>query len=149
MNVYIGADHRGFEMKEALKGYLEGEGYSVIDMGAMEKNADDDYPDAAKAVAQRVAGEPESRGILLCGSGAGVDVAANKIKGVRATLIHQAPLARAARADDDINILALGADHIGLEQAKEVVTAFLETPFSGEERHRRRLDKIADMEKGL
>lgn len=148
MEIIIGADHRGFEMKEALKIWLETENYEVVDVGAPSFAADDDYPDYALKAAHLVVENPANRlGIVLCGSGAGVAVAANKVAGIRASLIHDAAIAQAARHDDNINVLALGADYIGLENAKKVVLAFLTTPFAGAEKYQRRLDKIEAQEK--
>ena len=136
-------------MKEGLVAWLREQGHDIHDMGALEIAANDDYPEYAQAVAKEVADDTESRGIVLCGSGTGVAVAANKVKGIRAALIHDVNIAKAARNDDDINILALGADYISLEDlptgqagAKKIITVFLETPFSGEERHLRRIGKI-------
>jgi ribose 5-phosphate isomerase B len=142
MTIYIGADHRGYAMKEGLVAWLREQGNDVHDMGAKDYTEGDDYPDYAKAVAQEVAGDTQARGIVLCGSGVGVAVSANKVTGIRAAVIHDMNIAQAARNDDDINVLALGADYISLEDAKKVVTVFLETPFSGEERHVRRIGKI-------
>lgn len=142
MTIYIGADHRGYAMKEGLVAWLREQGHDVHDMGAAEYTEGDDYPDYAKAVAQEVASDAQARGIVLCGSGVGMAVAANKIQGVRAALIHDTNIAKAARNDDDINVLALGADYISLEEAKSAASVFLETPFSGEDRHTRRIGKI-------
>ncbi len=142
MTIYIGADHRGYAMKEGLVAWLREQGHDVHDMGATEYSENDDYPDYAHIVAKEVAEDTQSRGILLCGSGTGIAVAANKIAGVRAALIHDEKIAKVARNDDDINVLALGADYIPLADAKKVITAFLETNFSGEERHVRRIEKI-------
>lgn len=147
MTIYIGADHRGYAMKEGLVAWLREQGHDVQDMGAVEIASADDYPDYAHAVAHEVGGDTESRGILLCGSGTGMAVAANKINGVRAALIHDAQIAKAGRQDDDLNVLALGADYISLEDAKEVISVFLETQFSGEERHIKRIAKISELEK--
>lgn len=147
MEIVIGADHRGFELKEFLKTWLSGEGHKVTDIGAATHEADDDYPPFAIQVAKKVAEAPTSRrGIVICGSGAGMAVAAGKTKGVRAALIHDSRLAMAARNDDDVNVLALGADYIAPEQARGVVAQFLATPFAGEERYRRRLEQISQYE---
>ena len=148
MNVYIGADHRGFAMKEGLIAWLQQQGHNVEDMGATEFTEGDDYPDYAMLVAKKVAEDTENnRGILLCGSGVGVAVAANKVAGVRAALIYDVEIAKAARNDDDINILALGSDFISLEEAQAVAATFLSIPFSGSERHARRVGKITETEK--
>lgn len=146
MNVVIGADHRGFELKETLKSWLTQEGHHVTDVGATTYNQDDDYPDFAIEVAKKVAENPDHRGIVVCGSGAGMAATADKVKGIRASLIHDAELAKAARNDDDINVLALGASFITEEHAKPVVDAFINTPFAGEERFVRRLKKIEQYE---
>lgn len=142
MTIYIGADHRGYAMKEGLVQWLQEQGHDVHDVGATEYIEGDDYPDYATLVGKEVSNDPAAIGILLCGSGVGMAVAANKEKGVRAALIHDPNIAAAARHDDDINVLSLGADYISLEDAQKVVTSFLETPFSGEERHLRRIQKL-------
>ena len=144
MKVYLGADHRGFELKEFLKEHLSE--VEIVDKGAYEINPVDDYVDFAKAVAEEVVQAPDNRGILICGSGVGVDIAANKIDGVRAGLIEEATQAKSARMDDDINILCLSADQLTAEKALEITKVFLSTPFSQEERHQRRLDKIKELE---
>ena len=147
MNIYIGADHRGFAMKEGIVAWLTQEGYMVEDMGAQEFAEGDDYPDYAVSVAQKIAQDPENtRGILLCGSGVGVAVAANKIAGVRAANIQSVDVAKTARNDDDINALCLGADLLALDEAKAIIATFLDTPFSGLERHERRVEKIKKLE---
>jgi len=147
--IYIGSDHRGYKLKEALKVYLKELNYDFEDLGAKELNPDDDYPDFALAVAKKVADQPEAgqpwagnRGILICGSGVGVDIVANKIKGIRSALCFDAKQARASRNDDDTNILSLSADYISEDLAKEILKIWLETPFSGLEHHARRVEKI-------
>lgn len=142
MKIYIGADHRGFSLKEKLKPYLEKNGYDVFDMGAAELNEKDDYPDFAKKVSENVVKDKESMGILLCGSGAGVTIAANRTRGIRAVLAHDTKILRAARADDDVNILCLGADFLSEDEAKKIIETFLKTPFGGKERHRKRIRKL-------
>lgn len=147
MEIYIAADHNGFAMKEDLKTWLQGKGYEVRDMGAEDFDADDDYPDYGIRVAEAVAENPEERfGVVLCGSGVGMAVVADKVAGIRAALIHDQEIAQAAQRDDDINVLALGASYISLDTAKEVIMAWLTTPFSGAERHERRISKIAAYE---
>lgn len=147
MEIVIGADHKGFELKQELAAWLKEMGHSVVDLGAHELVDDDDYPDFAISVSEHVAEKPqERRGVLVCGSGVGVAVTANKTKGIRAALIHDPDIARAAMRDDDINVLALGAQYIAPNKAKEVVKAWLETPFSQEDRHKRRLEKITNYE---
>ena len=145
MNIYIGADHRAFDLKEQLVAWLVQQGREVEDLNK-NNNPDDDYPDVAKSVAEKVGENTDNFGILLCGSGAGVSVAANKVKGVRSALMHNPNQVEIARADDDINVLALGADFITLEEAKKAISVFLATPFSGEARHVRRLEKISQLE---
>ena len=148
MKIYIGADHRGFELKKELKKFLIEKGYEVEDVGAFKYDKDDDYPDFARQVAERVAGDPEhSRGVLLCGSGTGMDAAANKVKGIRATLASSAQIARAARNDDDVNVISLPADFLKSQEAEEIAEIFLKTPFEAVERRVRRLQKIAEIEK--
>lgn len=129
-------------MKEGLVAWLREQAHDVHDVGAAEYAGDDDYPEYAAAVGEEVARDTQARGIVLCGSGTGVAVAANKVKGIRAALIHDEKIAHAARNDDDVNVLALGADYISIEDAKKVIAVFLETPFSGEDRHMRRIGKI-------
>ena len=140
--IYLGADHRGFGLKEKLKDLLTGLGYKFEDLGAFEYDKDDDYPDFAKAVAKKVAASPENRGILICGSGIGIAISANKIKGIRAGTILKPKQAEAAVNDEDLNILALAADFLNEGEVREIVKTFLETKFSGEERHKRRVNKI-------
>jgi ribose 5-phosphate isomerase B len=148
MEIYIAADHRGYEMKNELAAWLQQEGHTVTDLGASELNKDDDYPEYGLAVAKAVAAAPaERRGIALCGSGAGMAVAANKVPGIRAALIHDPAIAAAARQDDDTNVLALGADYVTLDTAKEVIKLWLTTPFSAAPRHQRRIDQIQDYER--
>jgi ribose 5-phosphate isomerase B len=148
MTVYLGADHRGFAQKEALKQWLIAEGYVVIDCGNFVLDPNDDNPQFAIAVAQRVQQDSDSRGIVCCGSGVGVSIAANKVKGIRCGLLFDVKQATAARKDDDINVLALASEYTDHEYAKEIVTAFLTTSFSGEERYRRRIDQIRAQEQG-
>jgi len=147
MKIYIGADHNGFEMKSSLVEWLRAEGHEVEDMGPSELDQGDDYPDYGFKVAEAVAGNGEgSYGILLCGSGVGMAVVANKVKGIRAATVHDPQIARVMQPDDNVNVLSLGASFIELDKAKEVIKAWLDTPFSEEERHVRRLGKIAEYE---
>lgn len=147
MEIYIAADHRGFKMKNELAEWLMQEGHTVTDLGAKEYNKDDDYPEYGIEVGRVVAASPDSRrGIALCGSGVGMAIAANKVPGVRAALIHDPAIAAAARRDDDTNVLALGADYVTLDTAKEVITQWVATPFSTEERHQRRINQIQSYE---
>ncbi len=145
--LYIGADHRGYNLKEALKIYLNELNYDFEDLGAKELNLDDDYPDFALAVAKKVAENPdENRGVLICGSGVGVDIVANRVKGIRSALCFDAKQAQMSRNDDNANVLSLSADFISESLAKEIVKTWLETPFSGLERHARRIEKIRKIE---
>ena len=147
MNIFIGADHRGFPMKEGLLPWLKEQGHVVEDMGAKDFSEDDDYPEYAQLVSNKVVEDAiHNRGILLCGSGIGMAVAANKISGVRAANIQSVDIAKVARNDDDITILALGSDFLSLEEAQAIVATFLDTPFSGSERHVRRIEKIKQLE---
>lgn len=150
MKIYIGTDHGGFELKEKLKDWLTENQYGVEDMGAHELVEDDDYPDFVIPVAEKVAKEQreglETLGIVVGRSGNGEAIAANKVKGVRAAVCTSVGMARKAREHNNANILVLGADYVDENLVKEMVKAFLETPFSGEERHRRRLQKIEKYE---
>lgn len=146
MKVYIGADHGGYRLKEELKVFLTAEGYEVEDMGAHSLDQQDDYPDFIFPVAQKVASQPGSRGIVLGRSGIGEAVAANKVKGIRAALCLTPEMAKKAREHGDANVLSLGADFIDVAQAEKMVLAFLKTPFSDEERHKRRIEKIKEYE---
>ncbi|HEY4497205.1 MAG TPA: RpiB/LacA/LacB family sugar-phosphate isomerase [Candidatus Paceibacterota bacterium] len=147
MKIYLGADHRGFSLKEALKRALIRDGYGVEDVGAFVQDPNDDYPDFAYAVAQKVAKTPEeNRGVLICGSGMGMDVVANKVKGIRATVAYSKESAAHARTNDDINIITLAGDVLSFDEAVKITDVFLKTPFSNEERHLRRLEKITKIE---
>ncbi|KKU89334.1 MAG: Ribose 5-phosphate isomerase B [Candidatus Wolfebacteria bacterium GW2011_GWA2_47_9b] len=128
MIIYLGADHRGFALKEELKAFLFDRGYDVVDMGNEVEEEGDDYPDFAAAVADAVSNNPvEDRGIVICGSGVGVDIVANKFIDIRSALISNSDQAKAARNDDDANVLALAADFLDADTAKAIVDAFIET----------------------
>lgn len=144
--VFIGADHRGFSDKEALKRHLVETGHEVVDQGAHELNPSDDYPDFAYPVAKAVATEPGSFGILLCGSGMGMDVVANKVRGVRATVGYSKDAIVHARSHDDINVLTLAADELEHDELFAYADAFLRTERDPAERHLRRLQKIQAIE---
>ena len=146
MKIAIGADHGGFLLKEELMKYLDGTGSAYHDMGTFSSEAVD-YPDYARAVAKALRDGSAERGILICGSGVGASVAANKFPGIRAAVCHDTFSARQGVEDDDMNILCLGARVIGPELAKELVRTFLAARFSGAERHVRRLKKIEAIEK--
>jgi ribose 5-phosphate isomerase B len=146
MIVYIGADHRGFELKESIKTFLGESGYTVNDLGNDHYDKDDDYVDFASAVSEKVRTDlVNSKGILICGSGIGMDIAANKLSQIRSSLCFSQDHAMSARNDDDANILSLPADYIDIDQAKKIISVWLQTPFSNEERHKRRLKKIGEL----
>lgn len=145
MHVIVGADHRGFKLKNELKEWLNSQGYEIEDVGPEAYDKRDDYPDFALKVAEKI--KNEDLGIVICGSGVGMAVAANKVPGIRAGLVHDPAMARVAREHDDLNVLALGSDFISVDQAKEVVKTWLETKYSGEERHTRRIKKIEEYER--
>ncbi|MBI4135069.1 MAG: RpiB/LacA/LacB family sugar-phosphate isomerase [Candidatus Sungbacteria bacterium] len=145
--IYIGADHRGYALKEALKAYLLLRGFQVEDCGAHELNIDDDYPDFASIVAEKVSENPaEHCGVSICGSGHGMDIVANKYKGVRAALCFNAGVAKQSREHEDANVLMLASDWLKERDAKEVLNIWLEAQFDGAERNVRRLRKIREVE---
>jgi len=145
MKIAIGGDHAGFHLKEELIAWLREQKHEITDFGTHSTESCD-YPDFARAVGNEVAAGKTERGLLICGSGVGTCIAANKIKGVRAAVCHDTFSARQGVEDDDMNVLCLGARVIGLELAREIVAAFLNARFSGAERHRRRLNKVLDIE---
>src|ERR1041385_2230208 len=146
MKLTIGSDHAGFELKKLLIDYLRQCGHELLDVGT-DSTAPVDYPDYSEAVALAVLQGKSERGILICGSGLGASVAANKIPGVRAGLCHDGYSAHQGVEHDDMNVLVLGARVIGVELAREIVRAFLGARFSGEERHVRRLREISEIER--
>ena len=146
MNIAIGADHAGFALKAEVAAIISGLGHDVLDLGAHEFDADDDYPDFAAPVGRAVAGGSAERGIIVCGSGVGASVAANKIPGVRAAMCHDTYSAHQGVEHDDMNVLCLGGRIIGIELVREIIAAFLAARFTGEERHRRRLSKVIALE---
>lgn len=145
MRVAIAADHAGFDLKRALVPYLGEQGYEVTDLGT-NSTAPVDYPDFSEAVGRAVVKGEAERGVLICGSGVGASVAANKIRGIRAGLCHDHYSAHQGVEHDNMNVLVLGARVIGIALAKELVSAFLGARFSGEERHVRRLAKVLGIE---
>lgn len=145
MRIAIGADHAGFDLKQIIAADLCQRGHEVIDKGT-NSTATVDYPDFAEAVGKAVIDGAAERGVIVCGSGVGASVAANKIAGVRAGLCHDTYSAHQGVEHDDMNVLVLGARVIGVELARELVDNFLAAKFSGEERHRRRLEKIKALE---
>ena len=143
MTIYVGADHRGFPLKEKVITWLRSEGHDAVDCGDTELDPNDDFPDFSFAVADKVMTDSGSRGIVICGSGGGVTIAANKVKGIRcAAAVHVSDV-KHNRKNNDINILALSADFTEDDEAKELVNAFIHTAFEEEERCVRRLNKIA------
>jgi len=146
MRIAIASDHAGFKLKQDMLKYLGELGHWVVDLGT---NSEDpvDYPDYAVAVANAVLGGTAERGVLICGSGVGASVAANKLKGIRAAVCHDTYSAHQGVEHDDMNVLVLGARVIGPALGRELVTAFLHATFSGEERHVRRLNKVRALEK--
>ena len=145
MKIALAADHAGYEMKRDLAGKLAKDGHEVLDLGT-HSSAPVDYPDYAEAVAAVLRDGQAERGIIVCGSGAGVCIAANKFPGIRAAVVHDVYTAHQAVEHDDMNVLCIGARVIGVNLAREIVEAFLRAAFSGEERHLRRLAKIHDFE---
>ncbi len=143
--IYIGADHRGFELKEQIKLWLSDNGYEVEDVGAYLLDPEDDYVDPAVKVASNVEGSDSDKGILLCGSGHGMDVLANKFHNVRAVIGFNEEVTVQGRQDEDANILVIPADWVGGEEANERVRLFLETEKSEATRHERRRQKITDV----
>jgi ribose 5-phosphate isomerase B len=146
LTIALAADHGGFELKQSLLSWLHNEGYKVIDYGAADYDANDDYPDFAEILAQEILQERADRGILVCGSGIGASIVANKLPGIRAGLCHDTYSAHQGVEHDDMNILCIGARVIGIELAKEVISIFLSATFAGDERFCRRLNKLASVE---
>jgi ribose 5-phosphate isomerase B len=146
MKIALGTDHAGFELKQEIGEFLQQRGFDVTDVGAHAYDALDDYPDFAKLVADAVAGGDVERGILLCGSGVGASIVANKVQGARAAMCHDTYSAHQGVEHDDMNILCVGARIVGVELVRELIIAFLNATFSGEERHLRRLRKMQAIE---
>ena len=146
MRVAIGADHGGYALKDELKPFLESLGHEMIDVGAHNLDPADDFPDFTKPLAESVASGSADRGIMICGSGVGASVAANKVKGIRASVCHDTYSAHQGVEHDDMNVLCLGARIVGIELARELTGAFLSAEYVPEERFQRRLDKVLDME---
>ena len=146
MKVALGTDHAGLDLKKQIAAYLADLGHDVVDVGAHDFDPVDDYPDYAALVANAVAAGTTERGLLVCGSGVGASIAANKVLGVRAAMCHDTYSAHQGVEHDDMNVLCVGARVIGIEIAREIVSAFLKATFSGEERHVRRLEKVKAIE---
>lgn len=144
--IYIGADHRGFELKEYLRNHLIREGLELVDVGASTYESGDDYVDYATLVAKGVLESDKNWGIVICGSGVGVDIVANKFDGIRCALVMDVARSKQSREHEDVNMISLASDVINPEEALRVVKTFLETQFSNEERHKRRIAKIQEIE---
>ena len=144
MKIIISSDHAGFELKNGIKNFLEEAGYEVRDMGPFEYRSDDDYPELILPVAIEIAKNPALRGIIIGGSGQGEAMSANRIKGVRATVFYggNTDILKISRQHNDANVLSLGARFMNFDEAKEAVALWLGTPFSGEERHKRRIFEL-------
>ena len=146
MKIALGSDHAGFEIKEIIKSFLTSSNIDFVDLGAYEFDALDDYPDFAKNVGYSIRNGEAQKGIIICGSGVGASITANKIKGVRAGLCHDGYSAHQGVEHDDMNVLCIGSRIIGIELIKEIIISFINAKFSGEERHSRRLQKLLDIE---
>lgn len=146
MKIAIGADHAGLTLKNLIAEHLRNEGHEVLDLGTHSEEPVD-YPDIARVVGQAIQTEKAQRGILICGSGVGSSMAANKLRGIRAAVCHDTYSARQGVEHNDMNLLCLGSRVIGAELAKELVHAFLSAKFIGEERYLRRLAKVKELEK--
>lgn len=147
MKVFLGADHNGFELKKALLELLKRSGHEVADEGDVKFDPADDFPQFAERVvrAMQASGDPEARGILICGSGQGMCMAANRFKGVRASLVWDVAEAHAARNDDDSNVLCLPARSIKTDEAVRITEAWLMTPFAGATRFKRRIRELDNL----
>jgi ribose 5-phosphate isomerase B len=146
MKIYLSTDHGGYEMKEAIKKHLTVKGIAVEDCGAFHFDPQDDYPDFILPMAEKVAANPGSLGVVLGRSGNGEAMGANKVKGIRCALCLTDEMVRKAREHNNANVLALGGDYIDRDTARRLVDIFLATPFSGDARHQRRMGKIAAYE---
>jgi ribose 5-phosphate isomerase B len=146
MKIVIGSDHAGFQLKNAMGDVLRGLGQAVLDVGAFNENPSD-YPDFAEAVGRAVLDGKAERGVLICGSGVGASVAANKLIGIRAAVCHDTYSAHQGVEHDDMNVLVLGSRIIGVKLAEDLVKAYLGANFTNEERHKRRLAKIVALER--
>jgi len=146
MRIVVGADHAGFELKQNIAAYVRELGHEVLDVGAHRGTEPDDYPDFAEAVGRAVLDGKAERGVLICGSGVGASVAANKLPGIRAGMCHDTYSAHQGVEHDDINVLVLGSRVVGIKLAEDLVKAFLGARFTNEERHVRRLGKVKALE---
>lgn len=146
MTIYIGADHRGFEIKNQIIEWMKSMGHQAEDCGPHELTPMDDYVDFAKAVSEKVTQSPGNRGIVICGSGAGVNIASNKIKGIRCSIGFNLEQVKAARRDDDLNVLAIASNYTLFEDVKVLIETFLNTPYDPTDNHARRIEKIKKLE---
>ncbi|HEV2177995.1 MAG TPA: ribose 5-phosphate isomerase B [Terriglobia bacterium] len=146
MRIVLGADHAGYDLKQNILEYVAGLGHETLDVGANSAALPDDYPDFAEALGNTVRNRQAERGILICGSGVGASVAANKLPGIRAAVCHDAYSAHQGVEHDDMNVLVLGSRVIGVDLARDLARNFLAAKFSGEERHVRRLAKVKALE---
>ena len=147
MRVYLGSDHAGFELKEQLVEHVRALGHEAIDCGVPTYDPEDDYPAPCILAAHRVVADPGSLGVVIGGSGNGEQIAANKVDGIRAALAWNDDTARLARQHNDANVVSIGARQHPVEDAKRFVQLFLDTPFSAEARHQRRIDQLAEYER--
>ena len=147
MRVYLGSDHAGFELKAHLVNHLAKQGYDVVDVGPHAYDPEDDYPAFCLTTGAKVVADPGSLGFVIGGSGNGEQIAANKIEGVRSALVWRVEIAQLARQHNDSNVCSIGAREHTPEEAAAFVDAFLATPFSGNTRHQRRIDQLADYER--
>ncbi len=148
MNVFIGADHAGFELKKAIIEHLMTKGHKVVDVGAKSLEHEDDYPMYAYGVAVKVLGEDnsdEAHGVLICGSGQGMSIAANRVRGIRAALVWSLESAKTAKRDDNANVLVLPAKFIDEDEAIAAVDAWINTAFDADTKYQRRLDQIEEL----
>jgi len=147
LKIAIGSDHAGFELKEEIKKILKEKGYEFTDFGAKSLDPQDDYPEYGKKVAEAVSSGKYDRGIAICGTGIGISIAANKVPNIRASVAYNTEMAKISRLHNDANVLALGGRVKTQEPISDILTVWLETPFSGDERHKRRINQIKEIEK--
>ncbi len=145
MTIALGSDHGGYDLKEAIREHLEKRGLTVRDFGTHDKSSCD-YPDFGIAAAKAVASGECERGIVVCTTGIGISIAANKVPGIRCALVHETTSARLTREHNDANMIALGGGFVGELLGREIVDVFLDTPFSGEEKHVRRINKVMELD---
>ncbi|MBI3984911.1 MAG: RpiB/LacA/LacB family sugar-phosphate isomerase [Candidatus Levybacteria bacterium] len=146
MTIFLGADHRGFTLKNQIKSWLLEKDFDVQDLGAKSYVTNDDFVEYAVSAGERVAEEKGTKGIVVCGSGAGVEIATNKVKGARCTLGQSAEQVKKAREADDVNVLAIASDFTNFEKAQKIIESFLQTSFVPSENHTRRIEKISKLD---